>query len=134
VKQSIEPGAMSALFPAKAFQTGLPFYIIVFTMTNETHDTDDKTRLISLPEAAELYGFNAVYLRNLARKRRLKAEKVGNTWITTPNDSIPAEVNIDVETVQRLERTPRGKTPLVVHRPPVHDALRRHGVEPLFTR
>jgi hypothetical protein len=47
---------------------------------------------------------------------------------------IPAEVNIDVETVQRLERTPRGKTPLVVHRPPVHDALRRHGVEPLFTR
>jgi hypothetical protein len=86
VKQSFEPGAMSALFPAKAFQTGLPFYIIVFTMTNETHDTDDKTRLISLPEAAELYGFNAVYLRNLARKRRLKAEKVGNTWITTPND------------------------------------------------
>jgi len=34
----------------------------------------------------------------------------------------------------RLERTPRGKTPLIVHRSPVHDALRRHGVEPLFTR
>jgi hypothetical protein len=33
-----------------------------------------------------------------------------------------------------LERTPRGKTPLIVHRPPVHDALRRHGVEPRFTR
>jgi len=30
--------------------------------------------------------------------------------------------------------TPRGKTPRRVHRPPVHDALRRHGVEPLFTR
>ena len=30
--------------------------------------------------------------------------------------------------------TPRGKTPPVVHRPSVHDALRRHGVEPLFTR
>jgi len=27
-----------------------------------------------------------------------------------------------------------GQTPLIVHRPPVHDALRRHGVEPLFTR
>jgi len=27
-----------------------------------------------------------------------------------------------------------GKTPLIVHRPPVHDAVRRHGVEPLFTR
>lgn len=47
---------------------------------------------------------------------------------------IPAEVNVTVEIAQRLERTPRGKTPLVVHRPPVHDALRRHGVEPLFTR
>ena len=28
----------------------------------------------------------------------------------------------------------RGKTPHIVHRPPVHDALRRSGVEPLFTR
>lgn len=47
---------------------------------------------------------------------------------------IPPEVNVTVEIATRLERTPRGKTPLVVHRPPVHDALRRHGVEPLFTR
>ena len=39
-----------------------------------------------------------------------------------------------VEIASRLERTPRGKTPLIVHRPPVHDALRRHGIEPLFTR
>jgi hypothetical protein len=46
----------------------------------------DKTRLISLPEAAELYGFDAVYLRNLARKGRLKAAKVGNSWVTTPQD------------------------------------------------
>ncbi|MCB8986082.1 MAG: helix-turn-helix domain-containing protein [Ardenticatenaceae bacterium] len=48
------------------------------------NDTDDKTRLISLSEAAELYGFDAVYLRNIARKGRLKAEKVGNSWVTTP--------------------------------------------------
>ena len=27
-----------------------------------------------------------------------------------------------------------GKTPFIVHDPPVHDALRRHAVEPLFTR
>ena len=47
---------------------------------------------------------------------------------------IPAEVNVTVEIALRLERTPRGKTPLIVHRPPVHDALRRQGVEPLFTR
>ncbi|HEY6125985.1 MAG TPA: hypothetical protein VIV63_15135 [Steroidobacteraceae bacterium] len=47
---------------------------------------------------------------------------------------IPPEMNLTVEIAPRLERTPRGKTPLVVHRPPVHDVLRRHGVEPLFTR
>ena len=47
---------------------------------------------------------------------------------------IPADVNVTVEIASRLERTPRGKTPLIVHRPPVHDALRRQGVEPLFTR
>jgi len=47
---------------------------------------------------------------------------------------IPEEVNLTVEIASRLERTPRGKTPLIVHRPKVHDALRRQGVEPLFTR
>lgn len=47
---------------------------------------------------------------------------------------IPPEVNLTVEIATRLEHTPRGKTPLVVHRPPVHDALRRQGIEPLFTR
>lgn len=47
---------------------------------------------------------------------------------------VPPEVNVTVEITNRLERTPRGKTPLIVHRPPVHDALRSHGIEPLFTR
>lgn len=46
----------------------------------------DKTRLISLPEAAELYGFDAVYLSHLARKGRLKARKIGKMWITTPQN------------------------------------------------
>lgn len=49
-------------------------------------DADDKTRLISLPEAAELYGFSAKYLGNLAKKGRLKAQKVGTSWVTTPQD------------------------------------------------
>jgi phenylacetate-CoA ligase len=56
------------------------------------------------------------------------------TLLANARTRIPAEVNISVEIAWRLERTPRGKTPLIVHRPPVHDALRRHGVEPLFTR
>jgi uncharacterized protein YkwD len=48
------------------------------------NDKDDKTRLISLPEAAELYGFNSNYLNELARKGRLVAQKVGDLWVTTP--------------------------------------------------
>ncbi|MEO8018010.1 MAG: hypothetical protein ABI769_09370 [Pseudomonadota bacterium] len=56
------------------------------------------------------------------------------TLLANARARIPAHVNVTVEIAQRLERTPRGKTPLIVHRPPVHDALRRHGVEPLFTR
>lgn len=43
-------------------------------------------------------------------------------------------VHFTVELANRLERNPRGNTPLIVYRPPVRDALRRPGVEPLFTR
>ena len=50
------------------------------------NDANDKTRLISLPEAAELYGFNPRYLGELARNNRLKAQKIGGVWITTPRD------------------------------------------------
>jgi hypothetical protein len=49
-------------------------------------DTDDKNRLISLAEASELYGFNADYLGQLANRGRLKAQKVGKMWVTTPQD------------------------------------------------
>ncbi len=49
-------------------------------------EQDDKTRLISLAEAAELYRFNRYYLAELAKKGRLKAQKIGNSWVTTPND------------------------------------------------
>ena len=49
-------------------------------------DTADKNRLISLPEAANLYGFDPVYLSHLARRGRLKAQKIGNSWVTTPID------------------------------------------------
>ena len=45
-----------------------------------------KDRLISLSEAASLYGFNADHLRHLAQRGRLGAQKVGDRWITTPAD------------------------------------------------
>jgi predicted DNA-binding transcriptional regulator AlpA len=50
------------------------------------NENDDKTRLISLPEAAELYGFDQRYLGKLARRGRLKAQKLGKMWVTTPQD------------------------------------------------
>jgi phenylacetate-CoA ligase len=46
---------------------------------------------------------------------------------------VPPDMRLEVELAQYLERTPRGKTPLIVHRPPVHEALRRAGVEPMLT-
>jgi phenylacetate-CoA ligase len=46
---------------------------------------------------------------------------------------LPWEMRLRIEVAQWLERTPRGKTPLIVHRPPVHEALRRAGVEPMLT-
>jgi phenylacetate-CoA ligase len=47
---------------------------------------------------------------------------------------VPDTMNLHIETVQWLERTPRGKTPLVIHRGPVQEQLRRQGVEPSQTR
>jgi hypothetical protein len=48
--------------------------------------TEDKTRLISLAEAAEMYGFSRIYLAELARRGRLGAQKVGNMWVTSPSN------------------------------------------------
>lgn len=53
-------------------------------MSNE--QSSDKTRLISLPAAAELYGFNPQYLAQLANIGRLQAQKVGKFWVTTPKN------------------------------------------------
>jgi hypothetical protein len=55
-------------------------------MSNTADTPEDKDRLISLPEAAELYGFNRRYLSALARRGRLNAKKVGGVWVTTPED------------------------------------------------
>jgi phenylacetate-CoA ligase len=47
---------------------------------------------------------------------------------------VPASMKLRIETAQWLERTPRGKTPLVIHRAPVQEQLRQQGVEPSQTR
>ena len=43
---------------------------------------------------------------------------------------VPEGVKLRVELANWVERTARGKAPLVVHRPPVYEALRRAGFEP----
>lgn len=55
-------------------------------MTDDHSPQDDLSRLISLSEAAEMYGFNPDYLRTLAQRGRLKATKIGNSWVTTPEN------------------------------------------------
>jgi phenylacetate-CoA ligase len=47
---------------------------------------------------------------------------------------VACDVEFSIEVARWLERTPRGKTPLIVHRAPVHEALRRAGIEPVQTR
>ena len=40
-------------------------------------------RLISLSEAAELFGLSHSHLRKLAREGKLRAQQVGRYWVTT---------------------------------------------------
>jgi hypothetical protein len=47
---------------------------------------------------------------------------------------VPESMQLRIETAQWLERTPRGKTPLVIHRAPVQEQLRLQGVEPSQTK
>lgn len=41
---------------------------------------------LTLSQAAEAYGYSGDYLRRLAEKGRLKAQKVGHQWLTTSDD------------------------------------------------
>ena len=54
--------------------------------SDKTSNSEDDNRLLSLPEAAEIYGFNSDYLRNLCQKGRLRARKIGTVWVTTARD------------------------------------------------
>lgn len=45
----------------------------------------DNERLISLTEAAAQFGLSATQLRLLAKLGRLRATKVGKSWVTTPS-------------------------------------------------
>lgn len=61
-------------------------------------------------------------------------EKDAAQLLQNARAKVPETMQLRIETAQWLERTPRGKTPLVIHRKPVQDQLRRQGVEPPATR
>jgi len=46
----------------------------------------DKDELITLAQAAQRYGLRQDFLRALARKGRLRAQKLGSFWVTTVAD------------------------------------------------
>lgn len=50
------------------------------------NDVNDKNNLISLSDAATIYGFTADHLRHLIHRNRLKAKKLGGVWLTTRAD------------------------------------------------
>lgn len=58
----------------------------------KTSPSEDKSQLLSLADAAEMYGFSPDYLRNLVNKGRLAARKIGGVWITTTED-VEAYIN-----------------------------------------
>jgi len=45
-----------------------------------------KDQLLTLTQAGKRYGYSSDYLRRLAEKGRLTAQKIGHTWITTADD------------------------------------------------
>lgn len=45
-----------------------------------------KADLLTLSQAAKAYSYSSDYLRRLAEKGRLQAQKVGHQWLTTSED------------------------------------------------
>jgi phenylacetate-CoA ligase len=77
-------------------------------------ETPNSARILVVPAT----GFSAVDAAQLLENARSR---------------VPEDIHLTVEIATWLRRTPRGKTPLLVHQPPVHEALRRAGVEPATT-
>ena len=45
-----------------------------------------KNALLTLSQAGKRYGYSNDYLRRLAEKGRLAAQKIGHQWLTTADD------------------------------------------------
>jgi phenylacetate-CoA ligase len=60
-------------------------------------------------------GFNEADAKRLERNARNK---------------IPRSIDLRIEVTETLERTPQGKTPFVIHRPAVREAMQKSGMSP----
>ena len=66
-----------------------------------------KDQLLTLTQAGKRYGYSSDYLRRLAEKGRLAAQKIGHAWVTTAGD-----VETFLESRERrgvYKKTPRRK-------------------------
>jgi len=57
-----------------------------FPMSDATTPHGNKARILSMAEAAEMFGFSPQFLSELAKRGRLKAFRVGRSWATTIGD------------------------------------------------
>ena len=85
------------------------------------HGVEHVLRLQIVQHAAD-----RIALRVLAGPRFSQAD--ADRLLRNAQKKAPPPARIDIEIVDSLERTARGKTPLVIHSPAVQDALRAAGV------
>lgn len=86
------------------------------------HGVEHLLRLQIVQHAAD-----HIVLRVLAGPQFSRAD--ADRLLRNAEKKAPPPVRIDVEVVDSLERTARGKTPLVIHSPAVQEALRAAGLE-----
>jgi len=67
----------------------------------------ENERLISLTEAAALCGLSSAQLRLLARRGRLRAVRVGKSWVTTPQAVADYMANTELRSKDPLKNKRR---------------------------
>jgi excisionase family DNA binding protein len=67
----------------------------------------EEGRFISLAEAAAQFGISHSHLKLLARTGKLRATKIGNSWVTTP-EAVAAYVKD--ESLRRRGRRPNPRS------------------------
>jgi hypothetical protein len=51
--------------------------------------------IIGVKEASELWGLDASYIKNLCAQGKVKAKKIGNTWVIDKRQENPSKAKRD---------------------------------------